>query len=96
MKARGTHEGCIEQMYRLFHDHVFSAESPYKRDDEGRIRLDNLELNDAVQSEISAIWEKITTENLHQLTDFDGYKRSFSQLFGFSVEGVDYQQDVEI
>ena len=92
MKARGEHEGCIEQVNRLFRDSLYGdLAGP---DEEGRLRADNLELNPDVQAEVEAIWAKIDSDNLTTLSDFDGYRREFLQLFGFEVEGVDYEADV--
>ncbi|MDR0741024.1 MAG: trans-2-enoyl-CoA reductase family protein [Puniceicoccales bacterium] len=91
MKQKGIHEGCIEQMYRLFSSH-FNA----NRDEVGRIRLDNLEMRDDVQREVKAIWPRISTENLRTLSDFGGYYQDFLRLFGFGVAGVDYGKDIEI
>ena len=92
MKARGEHEGCIEQVNRLFRDSLYGdLAGP---DGEGRLRADNLELNPDVQAEVEAIWAKIDSDNLTTQSDFDGYRREFLQLFGFEVEGVDYEADV--
>ncbi len=92
MKARGEHEGCIEQVNRLFRDSLYGdLAGP---DGEGRLRADNLELNPDVQAEVEAIWAKIDSDNLTTLSDFEGYRREFLQLFGFEVEGVDYEADV--
>lgn len=91
MKARGVHEGCIEQIDRLFRDCLYGDGD---LDDEGRLRVDQLELDPAVQAEVAAIWEQIDTDNLKSLADFDGYRQEFLQLFGFSLEGVDYEADV--
>ena len=92
MKARGEHEGCIEQVNRLFRDSLYgTAAGP---DADGRLRADNLELNPEVQAEVAEIWEQINTDNLKTLSDFDGYRQEFLQLFGFEVEGVNYDADV--
>ena len=92
MKARGEHEGCIEQVNRLFRDSLYgTAAGP---DADGRLRADNLELNPEVQAEVAKIWEQINTDNLKTLSDFDGYRQEFLQLFGFEVEGVNYDADV--
>ena len=92
MKVRGEHEGCIEQVNRLFRDSLYgTATGP---DVDGRLRADNLELNPEVQAEVAEIWEKINTDNLKTLSDFDGYRQEFLQLFGFEVDGVDYDADV--
>ena len=92
MKARGVHEGCIEQIDGLFRDSLYNA-AP-QLDEQGRLRADRKELDPAVQDEVAQLWEQIDTDNLHQLSDFDGYRREFLQLFGFEVDGVDYDADV--
>jgi hypothetical protein len=93
MKARGTHEGCIEQVDRLFRDSLYGeAAAP---DAEGRLRADDLELDPEVQAEVAQRWAAVNTENLSEQSDFQGYKREFLQLFGFEVEGVDYEADVD-
>jgi enoyl-[acyl-carrier protein] reductase/trans-2-enoyl-CoA reductase (NAD+) len=91
MKEKKIHEGCVEQMYRLFSSHFDS-----NWDERGRIRLDNLEMRDDVQREIRAIWPRISTANLRELSDFGGYYQDFLRLFGFSVGGANYDRDVEI
>jgi len=93
MKARGVHEGCIEQVNRLFRESLYGDVRGV--DDEGRLRADGLELDPEVQAEVAAIWDQIDTDNLKSLSDFDGYRREFLQLFGFEVEGVDYDADVD-
>ncbi len=92
MKAEGTHEGCIEQVNGLFRDSLYGA-SPIL-DPEGRLRADLKELAPQVQDQINALWPQISTENLSALSDFAGYKHEFMKLFGFEVEGVDYDADV--
>lgn len=93
MKERGIHEGCIEQVDGLFRESLYGS-SPYI-DDEGRLRADRKELDPAVQAAVGEIWERISTDNLRDESDFDGYRREFLQLFGFEVEGVDYDADVD-
>ena len=93
MKARGVHEGCIEQIDGLFRESLYGAE-PFL-DDEGRLRADRKELDPEVQAEVGALWEQIRTDNLRDLSDFDGYREEFLQLFGFEVPGVDYDADVD-
>lgn len=93
MKERGTHEGCIEQIDGLFRESLYGP-SPHL-DDEGRLRADGRELDPAVQAAVGDLWAQIDTGNLHTLSDFDGYRREFLQLFGFEVEGVDYDADVD-
>ena len=92
MKARGVHEGCIEQIDRLFRDRLYGDGA---LDDAGRLRVDELELDPAVQAEVAAIWEQIDTDNLKTLADFDGYRQEFLQLFGFGVDAVNYEADVD-
>jgi len=94
MKTKGLHEGALEQMRRLFFEHLADGQSP-KTDDGNRIRLDDREMRPDVQQGIAALWPQVTTENLHTMTDFAGYKRDFRNLFGFEVEGVDYNAPVE-
>ncbi len=93
MKARGSHEGCIEQIDGLFRDSLYNP-AP-QLDAEGRLRADGKELDPAVQAEVAELWGQIATANLHQLSDFEGYRREFLQLFGFEVDGVDYDADVD-
>ena len=95
MKADGTHEGPIEQIVRLFRDHVGPGVTP-ATDAEGRIRLDDLELRPEVQAAVTEAWLRLTSENLRELSDWDGYQRYFDELFGFSVVGVDYSTPTEI
>ncbi|MCQ8179606.1 trans-2-enoyl-CoA reductase family protein [Methylomonas sp. SURF-1] len=92
MKAQGTHEGCIEQVDGLFRDSLYN-EAPIL-DNEGRLRADLKELDPKVQDEVNQLWPQVTSENLNQLSDFAGYKHEFLKLFGFEVEGVDYDADV--
>ncbi len=92
MKARGTHEGCIEQIDRLFRDAMYGEKA---LDEEGRQRVDDLELLPEVQAEVADLWAQIGTENLDDLSDFAGYREEFLQLFGFEVPGVDYDADVD-
>ncbi len=92
MKARGIHEGCIEQIDSLFRDSLYGA-SPYF-DEEGRLRADRKELDPEIQAAVGELWGKINTDTLRELSDFAGYKQEFLQLFGFEVDGVDYEADV--
>ena len=94
MKLKGTHEGCIEQLYRLFTECLYN-DSP-RTDEEGRLRVDELEMLPEVQDRVAAVWAQITTENLAELTDFAGYKHEFLRLFGFQMEGVDYDAEVNL
>nr|MCH9644027.1 bifunctional NADH-specific enoyl-ACP reductase/trans-2-enoyl-CoA reductase [Gammaproteobacteria bacterium] len=92
MKTAGSHEGCIEQMYRLF---ALLYSSDQKLDGAGRIRLDDLEMKPEIQDKIDSIWQQVTTDNLESLTDIECYRNDFYKLFGFNVDGVDYNADVE-
>jgi|TARA_B110000444_G_scaffold260823_1_gene309406 enoyl-[acyl-carrier protein] reductase/trans-2-enoyl-CoA reductase (NAD+) len=93
MKKKGTHEGCIEQLYRLYTECLYS-ETP-RLDDVGRLRVDELEIQPEIQDELSNAWSNITTENLHKLTDFKGYKEEFIKLFGFGVSDINYDAEVD-
>jgi len=93
MKAIGTHEGCIEQLYRLY-DECLYTDTP-RVDEVGRLRVDELELEPAIQDAVAEAWPKITSENLKEMTDFVGYQAEFLRLFGFGIEGVDYEADVD-
>ena len=94
MKAAGNHEECAEQMDRLFRERLNSSTPAL--DDAGRIRLDDWEMADELQSLIADRWAKVTTENLGELADFAGYQESFHRLFGFGLAGVDYGSDVDV
>ncbi len=93
MKAEGTHEDCIEQMDRLFRARLYSGQP--QPDEAGRIRVDDWEMTPAVQDLIATRWREVTTENLGELADFAGYQSSFLRLFGFGLEGVDYEADTD-
>lgn len=92
MKAAGSHEDCIEQMDRLFRDRLGRDAQP---DEAGRIRLDDWEMADDVQALVGQRWKEVTTENLAELADFEGYQTSFLRLFGFGLEGVDYAAETD-
>ncbi|HTU01312.1 MAG TPA: bifunctional NADH-specific enoyl-ACP reductase/trans-2-enoyl-CoA reductase, partial [Candidatus Sulfotelmatobacter sp.] len=94
MKANGTHEGCIEQMQRLFATQLYAAAGP-TFDEAGRVRVDDLEMRPEVQASVARIWPDVTTENLSALTDIAGYRREFLNLFGFGMPGVDYEAETE-
>lgn len=92
MKEEGIHEGCIEQIQRLYQDRLYSGnEVPV--DENGRIRIDDWEMREDVQSKVAKLWLEATTETLPQLGDLAGYKQDFLNLFGFGFEGVDYLAD---
>ncbi|MFC5703415.1 enoyl-ACP reductase FabV [Cohnella faecalis] len=95
MKEKGLHEGCIEQTYRLFADRLYSGGGEVPVDEKGRIRIDDWELREDVQEEVAKLWNALTTENIAELSDLEGYRREFFQLFGFETDGVDYEADVD-
>ena len=92
MKEDGSHEGCIEQIDRLFRERLYSDSPP--TDDEGRLRVDELELGTETQEKVDALWSRVNDDNIDELTDFSGYKSEFLRLFGFGINGVDYDADV--
>ncbi len=92
MRAEGVHEGCMEQVYRLFNTAI--AGDTGKMDDENRMRMDDWELRDDIQQKCREMWPAITTENLFEMTDYQFYKDEFLKLFGFGLESVDYDADV--
>ena len=94
MKEQGTHEGCIEQISRLFHDKLFAGEIP--TDEQGRIRMDDWELAPQVQDAVMDCWKEVDTENVKKLSDIEGYWEDFYHMFGFHFDNVDYSRDVDI
>lgn len=94
MKEKGTHEGCIEQIQRLFANHLSSG-AAISTDEKGRIRIDDWEMREEVQREVERLWGEISTENLNEISDFAGYQSEFLRLFGFGIEGVDYEADTD-
>ena len=95
MRRKNLDEGVLEQMRRLFTDFLCAASLP-KLDEARRLRLDDREMRSDVQAEVAALWPQVTTENLRSITDFAGFQREFRQLFGFEVDGVDYEEPAEI
>ncbi len=94
MKEQGIHEGCIEQMYRLFSERLYGAGETLV-DDKGLIRVDDWEMRPEIQAEVAKLWAELTTENVYELSDLEGYRREFFQLFGFETDGIDYEADVD-
>ncbi|WP_088323436.1 enoyl-ACP reductase FabV [Polaribacter tangerinus] len=92
MKAKGIHEGCIEQIQRLYSERLYGGD--ISLDDKGRIRIDDLEMRSDVQEEVVKLWKSATTDNLPEIGDLEGYSTDFYNLFGFKVPGVDYDADV--
>ncbi|MDE1324177.1 trans-2-enoyl-CoA reductase family protein [Vibrio aestuarianus] len=96
MREQGVHESCIEQIYRMFSQRLYKEDgSAAEVDEKNRLRLDDWELREDIQQHCRELWPQITTENLKELTDYVEYKEEFLKLFGFGVEGVDYEADVE-
>ena len=95
MKDKKLHEGCIQQMYRLYHDLLFSGAS-LKLDRKGRIRMDDWEMRKDVQQEINNGWERVRTENLMEYADIKGMREEFLRHHGFGMPGVDYSQDIDL
>lgn len=93
MKDAGLHEGCIEQMNRLFLDKL--ADEP-ETDEDGKIRLDDYEMKDEIQNRIADVWDSVDSESIQSLGDIKGYWDEFYQMFGFGYDNVDYSEDVEI
>lgn len=93
-KKAGTHEGCKEQIDRLFADRLYTADKKVPVDSEGRIRIDDWELDPSVQAEIDKHMEAITEENLREHIDIDGIRKDFLNINGFAVDGVDYEKDI--
>lgn len=92
MKSEGIHEGCIEQIQRLFQDRLYTGKS-IPMDQAGRIRIDDWEMRADVQQKIADLWKLASTESLSEIGDLQGYKQDFLNLFGFGFEGVDYLAD---
>jgi enoyl-[acyl-carrier protein] reductase/trans-2-enoyl-CoA reductase (NAD+) len=95
MREEGLHEGCIDQINRLFNERLYRADGATPElDDCNRLRLDDWELRDNIQQHCQSVWPNVTTENLSELTDYREYKAEFLNLFGFGAKGVDYEADV--
>ena len=93
MKEEGVHEGCIEQIQRLYSQRLFGGD--LSLDSKGRIRIDDWEMREDIQTKVVQLWESATTENLASIGDLEGYSTDFYNLFGFKVPGVDYDQEVD-
>ncbi len=92
MKEEGIHEGCIEQIQRLYQERLYTGnEIPV--DESGRIRIDDLEMRPDVQEKVAKLWIEAVTENLSEIGDLEGYRKDFYNLFGFDVQGIDYELD---
>lgn len=93
MKEKGLHEGCIEQIDRLFRDKLPAGPEV---DENGLIRIDDYEMREDVQKEVEEVWDKIETENIEQYADIDGYWEDFFHMFGFNYDNVDYEEDIDL
>jgi enoyl-[acyl-carrier protein] reductase/trans-2-enoyl-CoA reductase (NAD+) len=94
MKEEGIHEGCIEQIQRLYQDRLYTGK-PIPTDEKGRIRIDDWEMRADVQEKVATLWKQATTETLPEIGDLKGYKQDFLNLFGFGFEGVEYLADTD-
>jgi enoyl-[acyl-carrier protein] reductase / trans-2-enoyl-CoA reductase (NAD+) len=94
MKQKGLHEGCIEQIQRLFAERLYNG-ATLQLDDAGRVRLDDWEMRPEIQSAVAEVWEKVNTESLAELSDIAGYRAEFLRLFGFGLPGVDYAAEAD-
>ena len=94
MKAKGTHEGCIEQIDRLFRTQMYGG-TGLDFDNAGRVRIDDWEMRPEIQAEVARLWPEVTTENLAELTDIAGYRTEFLKLFGFGLPGINYEADID-
>ncbi|MFV5701811.1 enoyl-ACP reductase FabV [Flavobacterium sp. XS2P12] len=92
MKEEGIHEGCIEQIQRLYQERLYTGDE-VPVDEKGRIRIDDLEMRADVQEKVAKLWIEAVTENLSEIGDLEGYRKDFYNLFGFDVPGVDYKAD---
>ncbi len=93
MKEKGLHEVCIQQIDRLFRDYLYS-DHPLALDEEGQVRLDDLEMRPEVQKEVTRLWRQVTTENIERLSDIAGFREEYLRYHGFGVEGIDYGAEV--
>ncbi len=93
MKEKEIHEGCIEQIQRLFEDRLYSGDM--KLDEAGRIRIDDWEMREDVQKEVAELWEQLNTDTLEKISDIEGFRKEFFNLFGFNYENIDYEKDVQ-
>ena len=95
MKEKGTHEGCIEQINRLFDSRLYTADGVIPTDSEHRIRIDDWELDESVQSAVAAIMATVTDETSRERTDVDEYRHDFLAINGFDIAGIDYDAEIE-
>ena len=94
MKEKDCHENCIQQMYRLFAERLYT-DAPPTTDDHGRIRIDDWEMRQDVQAAVAALWSSVNTETLEAVSDITSYREEFLGLFGFGFDGIDYAADID-
>lgn len=94
MKKKGTHEGCIEQIYRLFSTKLYNNQAENIYDEKKRIRIDEYEMDDSTQKDTSELFEQVDSDNMQEMIDIESYQEEFYKLFGFSRDDIDYEQDV--
>jgi len=93
MKDEQVHEGCIEQIYRLFSERLLLDKIP--KDSEGRIRIDDFEMRDDIQNKVSELWDEVSTESLMSIGDLEGYRTDIFNLFGFNINEINYEKEVD-
>ena len=94
LTEKRINEGCIGQIYRVFAEKLYTTAGAVPVDSQGRIRVDDSELRADVQAEVNLLWQKVNSENLKEISDFQGFQEDFLKLFGFGINGVDYNADV--
>ena len=94
MKEKKVYEDCIAQICRLFSGRLYKG-GPIPVDENGLIRMDDWEMREDVQAQVMENWKKLTDGNIFQLADLEGYHQEFLRLFGFGLDGVDYNEDVD-
>ncbi len=94
MKAKGIHEECIEQMYRLFYQRLY-GEGKLELDSKGRIRMDDWEMREDIQTEVARLWAEVNSYNLAELSDIEGFRKSYLRIHGFGIPEIDYETDVD-
>jgi enoyl-[acyl-carrier protein] reductase/trans-2-enoyl-CoA reductase (NAD+) len=97
MKAKGVHEDCIQQVYRLFAERLYNGRAfdQIPVDEAGRVRIDDLEMLPDVQAEVNKLWAVVSSDNVNAIADVTGYNSDFLRLFGFGMDGVDYDADTD-
>lgn len=95
MREEGVHEGCMQQIYRMFTQRLYKADGTVAEvDEENRLRLDDWELREDIQKHCRDLWSSVTNENLFEVADYQEYKDEFIKLFGFGIDAIDYDADV--